>query len=255
MAQADLMAMARRRHMNSMLYWWPRVEPLRGEVPMPETVVVECGSAALLEILDGSLPAALRDRLYAAAEAVGYPLFMRTDHASGKHEWRRTCYVEDRSQLVQNLYNLIEWHECAGVLGVPYAAVVFRRYIPLTSAFRAFRGMPVAKERRYFVLDGRVLCCHPYWPEEAIEQSALFRSYVGLPERWRDLLAELNREEPGEAALLAGYAEKIGRRLPGYWSVDFARGADGRWYFLDAALGEMSWHPECEAVLKEAECP
>jgi hypothetical protein len=62
---------------------------------------------------------------------------------------------------------------------------------------------------------------------------------------WEALLAEANREGD-EVTLLTDYAEKIGAVLPGWWSVDFMLGADGVWYFIDAAEGEKSWHPECE---------
>lgn len=202
---------------NSMLYWWPKVQPLQCEIPMPETVIVESDCSTLCGILDGSLPNDLIGRLYEAADKVGYPLFMRTDHASGKHEWRRTCYVEEKSRLLQNLFNLIEWHECAGAIGLPYSAVVFRKYIPLVSPFRAFRGMPVAKERRYFIRNGEVMCHHPYWPEDAIEQSTYFSIYLDLPPNWRELLAELNTENEGEVALLSSYARRISTYLPGYW--------------------------------------
>lgn len=32
----------------------------------------------------------------------------------------------------------------------------------------------------------------------------------------------------------------------GYWSVDFAKGQDGTWYFIDMAEGDQSWHPRHE---------
>jgi hypothetical protein len=39
-------------------------------------------------------------------------------------------------------------------------------------------------------------------------------------------------------------AETFGKRNPGYWSVDFARTRAGRWVLIDAARGEVSWHPD-----------
>lgn len=64
-----------------------------------------------------------------------------------------------------------------------------------------------------------------------------------LPGNWKDLLVELNRETEEEISLLTNYAEQLGRYLSGYWSIDFAKGQDGTWYFIDAALGNQSWHP------------
>ena len=228
---------------NSMLYWWPKVKELQAEIPMPKTIIINAGYAILAKCLDGEpLPIILKDRLWEAAGQLGYPVFMRTDQASGKHEWQNTCFVRDEISLVQNLYNLIEWNECAGFLGLPYEAIVLRKYIPLEAPFKAFYGeMPVARERRYFVRDGQIICHHPYWPEDAI------RFPRGQePAGWRDLLRELNTEPEDEVALLSGYAAIIGRRLPGYWSVDFAKGQDGVWYFIDMAEGHRSWHPPCQ---------
>ena len=68
--------------------------------------------------------------------------------------------------------------------------------------------------------------------------------YYNLPNNWRSLLADLNHESKEEIKLLTDYAEQLGKYLSGYWSLDFAKGQDGNWYFIDAALGEQSWHPE-----------
>lgn len=47
-----------------------------------------------------------------------------------------------------------------------------------------------------------------------------------------------------EFGILGPYAASIGKRLGGYWSVDFALSQDGIWYLIDMAVGERSWHPE-----------
>lgn len=42
-------------------------------------------------------------------------------------------------------------------------------------------------------------------------------------------------------------AELIGEVLPGYWSVDFCKGVDDKWYLIDMAAGKLSWHPnDCQ---------
>jgi len=63
-------------------------------------------------------------------------------------------------------------------------------------------------------------------------------------------LKELNTETTDEIEILTGYAEMVARVLDGYWSVDFAYGKNGKWYLIDMATGEHSWHPECK--VKEA---
>ena len=48
----------------------------------------------------------------------------------------------------------------------------------------------------------------------------------------------------GDAHLLRGYTEVFGKENPGFWSVDFALTWDKGWVMIDAARGEISWHPE-----------
>lgn len=225
-----------------MLYWWPRVCGLG--VPAPGTKVLEFGSRRLAGLCcpeneeDAASARRVIEAVKEAARGFGYPVFIRTDHASGKHNWENACYVASEEDLPRCLGGLIEANELADLTP---EAIVVRRYIPLESAFVAFWGnMPVAKERRYFVRDGKVVCHHPYWPEDAV------RFPPGRePEGWREKLAALNEETPEEIELLSGCAARLGAALPGYWSLDFAKGRDGVWYFIDAARGELSWHPEC----------
>lgn len=226
---------------NSMLYWWPLVANV--DVPKPATIIIPVNTRTLCEMLDGKpLPDDVQKKIYQAAHILGYPVFLRTDQASGKHFYRETCFVESKDKLMFNLYRVIEENECAGVFGLPYKAVVLREYIPLEAQFTAFWGeLPIAKERRYFVRDGKVQCWHPYWPVEAVRQGMRRKDVPG----WESMLTEINREDPEEIELLTEYAEKIAQRLEGYWSVDFAKGRDGVWYFIDAAQGEDSWHPAC----------
>jgi len=237
---------------TSMLHWWPKIQGLG--LPLPGTVIVELTQeegAALWEFVmsqqEGGhreveeLPVDLVNRLQGAAKVIGYPLFMRTDQASGKHEWKDTCYVEKGEDLIGHLSNLLMWHEMASIVGLPWQAVVFRELLHLRSTFAAFNGMPVAAERRYFVSDGTVLCHHPYWVKEAIEQGHWLES---LPKGWRKKLWRLNCETVREATILPGLAERFSRAVEGYWSVDFAQDIGSNWWLIDAARGELSWHPD-----------
>jgi hypothetical protein len=222
-----------------MTWWWPKVETV--DVPKPRTIIIPADSLDILSLVEPEWegdPRKMLDAVERAAEEIGYPLFLRTDLVSGKHRWKESCYVASRKHLETCLYGVIE----ANILAdVNPKAVVVREYIPMKAAFTAFSGeMPVAKERRYFIRDGKVVCHHPYWPEDAI------RFMPGKePEGWREKLAQFNRETPEEIGLLIKYASKLAEVLSGYWSVDFAYGHDGVWYFIDAARGELSWHPPC----------
>lgn len=262
---------------NSMCLWWPKIKDL--PIPMPETVileeprkdllvdffaavadlhevtrrtpVLECnGTSARIEaaykrVMEDFGP--YEDRIHEEADKLGYPLFWRTDLHSGKHDYERTCFVANRDGLKENLYSLLEVGWLANIAGTAeHRAIVLREFLDLDSTFKAFRGLPIAAERRYFVEGGKVLCRHPYWPEEAFTHGM-------TDQNWQELLAELNRQHDWEVALLINYATAVSAAVRGYWSVDFARAKDGTWYLIDMARGEDSWHPDACLVAKERE--
>lgn len=234
---------------TSMLYWWPKVKDL--DIPVPKTEIVEVPYDDLVALLDGKrLSPQDEERLIEAGGKVGYPLFLRTDMASAKHQWERTCFVPKVEELFKHIWALIDETLAAGMFGeLDPSALVFREWLVLDSAFTAFKGLPISRERRYFVRDGIVECHHPYWVEEAIARSYL----LPTEKNWRQLLAALNQETPDEFGILGPYAASVGKTLGGYWSVDFACSQDGFWYLIDMAEGERSWHPEHDKQRSEGE--
>lgn len=69
-------------------------------------------------------------------------------------------------------------------------------------------------------------------------------------QQWREALRLQGVLEPYEEDLLGYYASLVSHVLPGAWSVDFMwarrpKSGDGpRWWLIDMALAEDSWHPE-----------
>jgi hypothetical protein len=234
---------------SSMLNWYPRIKK---HLHTPHTIILALTDRELSLIrsaLDGKpLPKNLITKIQKTAEKVGgYPLFLRSDQGSGKHMWRDTCCVPGSEFLIPHVINLAEWHEMAGIMGLKWDALVFREFLPLKAAFHAFDGMPVSRERRVFVRDGLVECRHPYWPEEAICEDRL----NPLPSDWKDRLAWINTERSDEGQILHD-ASTFGQIMGGYWSVDFACDDRGIWWMIDAARGEISWHPsDCPHCPKE----
>lgn len=223
-----------------MLHWWPRIE---GVLPAPKTEIFRLIDEQVWDIiglLDGEpLPTGLAECLsYAARTSVGFPLFLRTDQGSAKHDYAHSCLVAKEDDLLPHLATLIEWHMIRDLWP---QAIVFRELLELNAPFKAFDGLPIAKERRYFVDDGKVMCHHPYWPKGAIEAG---RRWSKLPRRWKKMLADINLESEEEVALLTGLAEEFAEAVPGFYSVDFAQKTDGQWVLIDAARGELSWHPQ-----------
>lgn len=231
---------------NSLLFWFPKIKDLG--IPVPETVWYKISKNTwdLSPVCDGDF-SPLKDDwdgILAAANKIGFPLFMRTDEFSGKHDWEHTCYVKDVESLRSNIQQLVEGSLIADMMGLPIRAFVFRKYIPMRKLFECFgHGMPVNREYRVFIKNGRVQCIHWYWFKQALRDGA---SYSNLPENWEAIVdkeSELPRNEYNAFVILA---TEVAQVLPGYWSVDFCQGADGTWYLIDMAQGHVSWHPDCD---------
>lgn len=230
-----------------MLYWFPIIKDL--PIPTPKTTWIEIPYEVFCEYIDAveTKPEKLKmedytEGIIARAKEIGYPLFLRTDLASGKHAWAESCYVEREEDLFRHIQRVVEYNFLADIFGLSCNALVFREYIPMDARFVAFWGrLPIAPERRYFIKDGKVECHHPYWIVDAIEKGG----FPPAESNWRALLTSMNAETNREIGLLTNYATRVAELLSGYWSVDFCRAKSGEWILIDLAEGEKSWHPEC----------
>lgn len=224
-----------------MLYWYPKVKDL--PIPQPKTVIVKIPNKILFsyamkgdtEILKKYMP-----QINKAIEEVGIPFFMRTDLCSAKHDWKNTCYVTDKKRIMRHIFMLLEYHHLVSLAGeiTNYQALVFREFIEMDTGYTAFNDMPVNPERRYFIRNGKVLCHHPYWIKDAIRRPSV--------KNWEKISDKMNKETEEEVKLLTKYAKMIADRFDGYWSIDFCKAKDGRWFLIDMAVGEESWHPKCK---------
>ena len=227
---------------DSLLRWLPR---FARNVPdhIPRTVIPDVNPNWWSELYDpkthGVQPCAreVDERCYRAADLLGYPLFVRTDVASGKHSWKKSCFVPSQDLLDPHIREVVSFNDNADMMGLEYTVLLFREYIPLHSTFTAFWGdMPVSRERRYFVHNNTVFCHHPYWVKEAINRPSI--------DTWERELAKLNAESKAEIKLLTDLVERAmnGIMIPS--SVDLAYTKDKRWIVIDAATASHSWHPE-----------
>ena len=230
-------------YLTSMLYWYPRIRNL--VIPQPKTRMYKLTEQELNTFHNEQFPETFMENIEPIVSEFSYPLFVRTDFASGKHGWKDTCFIESKEKLSRNIFEIVVENLIADLFGLPFEALIFREYIPLEAGFKAFYGdMPVAKERRYFINNKQIQCYHPYWPKEAIRTPD--------NEDWEKIIEEQNKETKEEIELLSNYALMVGEVLDGYWSVDFAYGQDKIWYLIDCAEGDRSYHwLECEFCPEE----
>lgn len=254
---------------NCMSFWYPKL--LASGVPTPETIMVDAPSD-LMDIMDGHTPDGFDDfkaKLTAAATQIGYPCFLRNSYTSGKHDWNRTCFVEKSSDLIQHVACIIDYAESASMFGMPdYKVWAVRKYIPLIKAkIETRRGMPITKERRYFIESphecdlAKVICSHSYYPLNAVLDMLTYPQLKRLyGEDWDGMeerdpvksevalieaeLAKVNTPSQEDIEFLGKKSVHVASFFGGQWSLDWAQGEDGVWYALDMALAKDSYHWE-----------
>ena len=160
---------------NSLLFWYPKLKGTLTMTPRTEIVELKKKNSELTPICDGDFTPLKEqwDEILQKARKIGYPLFMRTDEYSGKHNWKNTCFVEKEEDLKSHIKQLFDDSFMADMMGLPLRALVFRKYIPMQNLFKAFRGeMPVNPEIRAFFKDHKLVCWHWYWIKDAIEKGS-----------------------------------------------------------------------------------
>ncbi|MCH8821203.1 hypothetical protein IID23_01610 [Patescibacteria group bacterium] len=112
------------------------------------------------------------DDIKSAMRKVGTTAFLRTEMLSNKHDWKNSCFLEKKEDLLSHVTNIVETSFIANIAGLPfdYSFWVIREMLETEPIFHAFAGkMPITKEFRFFINNGDIQCYHPYWPEEAFE--------------------------------------------------------------------------------------
>ena len=230
---------------SSMNNWFPKIKKHETIFKFPKTKIYHIDEKDLTSGVDFFPPEVnkkLIDKII--KDEWEFPLFIRTDQTSGKHDYKDTCYVESLDKLDENINNLICVNRTTNVFGLPFTSLIVREFIELDWKFKAFWGkMPVAPEVRIFVRDEKVECIHPYWFEDAIN---------GMTDQddWRHLLIEINQRAEKDYFILGKNAIEFNKVVEGYWSVDYALGKDGEWYLIDCAHGDASYHYPHEEASK-----
>jgi len=237
---------------TALSWWFPRIQA--AGLPVPRTEIVEMPAPAQHAaycIVAGEQPGqddmaafrAFTSMIEDRAKAFGAPLFLRTDHTSGKHGWKDTCYVERATAIDRHVLHIVEYSEMAGIMGLPYDRWALRELLPVkpVGVCPTYGDMPVVREWRCFVEDRSVYCRHPYWPMHALEDGG----WIGSEADYKELCStgpldgRLCRE-------IFQWAWNAGAAVGGAWSVDILETATGL-FVTDMAEADKSYHwPGCE---------
>jgi len=222
-------------------YWFPKLQA--AGLPVPRTIIVEAHDAELREIyklFDGKTPGdavnPFIERIKSAADEIGYPCFLRTDHMSAKHEWADTCHLESPDVILSHVFSIIYFWECVNFAAPKCDVWAVREFLPTrpVGVCRDYKNMPVCREFRFFVDGPEVKCWHPYWPLSALEQGKA------------EYHADFNYEEfctTPDIEYLYKLASAAGKAVDGGWSVDILETRRG-WYITDMAEAYKSFHWE-----------
>ena len=194
---------------SSMDVWYPKTKSLNIPQLITEKVITD-DYWNFVNMIDNGIPDNTMNLLTKAADRIKYPLFMRTDQTSGKHDFSRTCYIKSKKDFETHLPALIEDNVMKDLF---FQSIYLREFITLDWKFKAFYEMPVAPERRYFISTNGVVCHHPYWIEDALRFGPGTEQYEST--NWRSILSDLNHESPHEIELLTSYATMVHKVLPG----------------------------------------
>jgi hypothetical protein len=233
----------RRLDPSSALYWLPRITSVLPEW-VPRTEIIPYDHIAAVCMLEGQAWAGWPKILASVADAaksIGYPVFIRSDLASAKHSGPSAYRATDESELSRVLGATVEDNELKFWLEGGCDAFMVREFLTLEAPFVAFHGLPIAREWRLFANASEIVCAHPYWPADVLKFDG------DEPTGWQEQLATTH-EQPQEWQLLCDTAMAAARacELDTAWSVDFARDVNGKWWLIDMALMNRSWHwPEC----------
>jgi hypothetical protein len=220
---------------NRLSYWYPKLAKC---VQTPKTHIIQGFSEQeLYKIFDGKDSDEfdrLADLVVAKGNVVGWPCFVRTGHASGKHFWSKACYCPDPDTIKNHLAEIAEYNAMAGIMGLPLDEWVVRELLIADTVFIGPYDMPVTSEWRFFISNHKVIEKVFYWPKEAFERDC----WKDRPQNWKQLLSELASQEP--PIEVVQMTKTVAAVFDGDWSLDWMKTKNG-WYAIDMAIAQDSW--------------
>lgn len=217
--------------LNDITYWYPVL--FRNKIPTPKTIILYT-NIELSKIVDNVKIEGFDNfinSMKVAIKSLGLPVFLRTGYTSNKHDWENSCFIKNENNLASHIFNLVEFSHIMTIDRFsPCDFWAIREFIETESYFTYFENMPITKERRYFVRNGKIECEHSYWDVDIFKEID------------KKIIKKLNIISKKDKEILDSMAVYISNKFSGYWSIDFLKGKNGQWYCTDMAIGERSFH-------------
>ncbi|EKQ54537.1 MULTISPECIES: ATP-grasp domain-containing protein [unclassified Clostridium] len=131
---------------------------------------------------------------------------------SRKHEWYKSCYIENASEIEKALQIVNNFIKGQGE--DLNQGVVLREFVHLESiGFHEKSGMLISNELRLFIFNYRVVCTIGYWDGKGIDEYPKFVDEV---------------------------LEKLKSVKSNFFTVDIAKKCDGEWIVMELGDGQVS---------------
>lgn len=145
----------------------------------------------------------------------GGPFFLKGQVNSIKRLWNTHAYAETYLDAVRVYTNLAS----DGYVGAQQ--IYIRQFVPLERLATGLNGLPISREYRHFVLDGKVIAAGFYWSTHA-----------------EDLEEKFNPSEVPQDFVQKIIAA-VGNQIR-FWVFDVAKTADGDWILVELNDGQQS---------------
>lgn len=144
------------------------------------------------------------------------PIIVKDYVKSQKHYWQEACFIPDASDLVSAETVIRKFIELQDV--DLNEGLVFREYVELEElASHSKSGMPLTKEFRLFIENGKVISVFKYWDEGDYENI-----------------------EP----VIEPFKEVIGKIKSNFFTMDIAKRKNGEWIIVELGDGQVAGLPD-----------
>ena len=153
------------------------------------------------------------------------PFIVKGETNSKRSLWKTHMYAANRQEAIQVACRLMEDSL------ISEQRIYVRDFIPLETFGVGVDGVPIAREFRFFVLDGTVLCGAYYW---ANHTEFLTEHNIPTP-----------RAEEVPLEFLKRVTESVGANIR-FYVIDVAKTASGEWIVVELNDGQQSGLSENE---------